>query len=86
MDLTDFILGCGHVAYRTTAHRHTHVRGSVLHEQVRRFQQQSWFLVLVPNRYLEQLNLPKQRSLVDQKKVSSFKPIHQSLTILSKYP
>lgn len=36
-----------------------------IHEQVRRFQQQSRWSSVVPNRYLEQLSRPKQRFLVE---------------------
>lgn len=39
----------------------------VLQEQVRRFQQQSSFLLVVPRRYLEQLRRPKHKSLMEEK-------------------
>lgn len=47
------------------------VSDAILHEQVRRFQQQSRLLSVVPSRYLEQLSRPKQRFLVEETKKKS---------------
>lgn len=44
------------------------VSDAILQEQVRRFQQQSRLLSVVPSRYLEQLSRPKQRFLVEETK------------------
>lgn len=43
----------------------------VVQEQLRRFQQQSVLLSLVPSRYLEQLSRPKQRVLTEERRKSS---------------